>query len=107
MRFGSKLPTDIDFYLEYENKCKVFGEAKFGGKPLPVGQRLALERLIDDLIKPAVLLVGSHTEEIGDDVDIASAVVTEYYYRGRWRTPARPIIIREAAEMFIRKWAST
>ena len=48
LRYGKNLrPTDIDGLLEYRNKAFVFFEMKYGDAPLPEGQRIALEHLVE------------------------------------------------------------
>lgn len=85
LTFGRITPTDIDGLIEYQNKGYVFIETKFGEAPLPFGQRLALERLCDDLqnTKPALLIIASH--ESDGDIDVAETIVTEYRFKGKWR----------------------
>ena len=99
LRFGNITPTDIDACIEYRNKGFVFIESKYGNAILPFGQRLALERLIDALAKPAILLIGRH--EIEGDVDYAGISVTDYYFNNIWRKPTIPVNMRQAIEGFI------
>lgn len=87
LQYEKITPTDIDLYLEFANKLSIFGELKYGGSSLPLGQRLALERLADDVSasgKVAISLIIEHTDQ--GDIDVANAIVTEYRWRGKWRT---------------------
>lgn len=45
---GNLYPTDIDAVLEYKNKGYLFFEVKGKDKELSTGQKLALERLVND-----------------------------------------------------------
>ena len=85
LRFGAITPTDLDGLIEYKDRGYVLIEVKYGETRLPDGQRLALERLCDDLqrVKPTLLVIASH-HSVGD-IDVAQCVVTEYRYNGRWR----------------------
>jgi len=83
--FGNITPTDIDGLIEYHGKAYVFIEVKFNDAILPGGQRLALERLTDDLnrVKPTLLIIARHdVESPDDDIDVAIAIVAEYRYKG-------------------------
>lgn len=85
LRFGNITPTDIDGLIEYHNKGYVFIETKFRDTQLPFGQRLALERLCDDLqnTKPTLVIVASHESE--GDIDVAETRVVEFRFKGKWR----------------------
>lgn len=63
-------------------------EFKYGSAPLPYGQRLALERMCDDLQgkKETILIIASHDAAIGQDINAAEAMAVEYRYRGEWTT---------------------
>lgn len=47
-RYGNITPTDIDAVIDYKNYVWVFFEAKLKDKDVPFGQKLALERLIQN-----------------------------------------------------------
>ncbi len=105
--FGSITPTNIDGLIEYQNKGYIIIETKYKDAPLPYGQRLALERLTDDLNKahkPTVCIVCVHREEQTDvDVDVAEAIVSEYRWKRRWNIPRKIYTVREFIELFIDK----
>lgn len=85
LRFGNITPTDLDGLIEYHNRGYVLIETKYKHTQLPGGQRLALERLCDDLqkVKPTLLVVASH--EANGDIDVANTEVSEFRFRGTWR----------------------
>ena len=89
LRYGKCTPTDIDGFLEFDDRLFVFIEAKFGASPLSYGQRLALGRLCDACHKPpgrvATVLLAGYDYEV-TDVDYAAAEVLEYRWGGAWRT---------------------
>ena len=103
MRFGSMMLTDIDGYLEYHHHCHVFVETKYKDSKLPLGQRIAYERLCDDLqtVRPTIVVVSSHEAEADEDIDVANTTVSEYRLNGHWHTPDRPRKTREFVDGFI------
>jgi hypothetical protein len=92
-------PTDIDGLIEYENKGFIFIEAKYGKTDIPYGQKLALQRLVDNLKKQSILFVARHNSD--GDIDMANAIVTEYYYQGGWREFDRPFTLKQCIDAFI------
>lgn len=88
LRFGKITPTDIDGLIEFQDKAYIFIETKTEGAPFPYGQRLALERLCDDLqkVKPTLIVVGQHNTPVDDDIDVSQAKAIMYRFEGEWRT---------------------
>lgn len=88
MQIGSITPTDSDGEIEYHNKAWIFFEIKFKYKDVPLGQKIALERKIDDITKSgkeAVLFLADHfVGDASQDIDAASCVVRTIYYKGKW-----------------------
>jgi len=83
LRFGNITATDIDGLIEYKDRGYVLIEVKYKDTELPFGQRLALERLCDDLqlVKPTLLIISSH--ETDGDIDVGETTITEYRFRGK------------------------
>ena len=87
MRYGNITPTDCDGFIEYHNLAYVFFETKYEDAEMPFGQRLALERLQDDLekVKPVITIVSTHSvDNPDDDIDAASTTVTQYRFHRKW-----------------------
>lgn len=88
LQFGNITPTDIDAMIEYKNKRYFFLEIKKEGVELSYGQRLAYERLTDDLEKagkPTIFIIASHTvDDCKNDIDAANTLVREYRFKGEW-----------------------
>ena len=106
LQFGNITPTDIDGLIEYHNKAYIIIELKFKDAILPAGQRLALERMTDDLSKAqkdAICIIGAHTVEPNQDIDVANAIVVEYRWRMNWQLPRQHYNIREFIELFLSK----
>ena len=84
LRFGNITPTDIDGLIEYKNMAFIFIELKYKDAVLPLGQRLALERLCDGLIKSSLLIVASHDKGPDEDIDVAKSIVSEIRFKRQW-----------------------
>ena len=91
LTFGKITPTDLDAFMDFNNRLFVFVEAKYGLTSMPYGQQLALERLVDACHTPphrySVAFVTSHTSS--GDIDFAKTVVTKYRWNGKWLTPQK------------------
>lgn len=102
---GQKRPTDIDGFMDFDNRHFVFIEVKHGDADLPHGQRLALERLCDACTaagKHSTLMIGRHnTLDAGEDIDAAKLELSQLRLEGIWWKPAKQMTIREAIELFI------
>jgi len=74
-------PTDFDAVIEYKDKAYIFIEYKYRDTTMPTGQRIAFERLVDDLnqLKPSVLILASHDTPVEEDIDGAGALVKGVY----------------------------
>ena len=84
---GNITPTDIDGLIEYKNIAYVIIELKYGDTELPYGQRLALERLTDDLQrsgKITICIIITHRTPSDEIIDVANSDVKEYRYNGKW-----------------------
>ena len=101
-------PTDIDGLIEYKDSEYILFEVKYGNAPVPIGQRLAIQRMIDDFTKvgkQAVAFVCEHTvRDTNKPVVMAWCKVREIYYgkEKQWRAPDREITVREAVDSFQR-----
>lgn len=98
-------PTDVDLFIEKNNKAFIFSEIKHKDAPLPKGQTDALTRLVDSLDnnrKDAVLFIGRH--EIDDptkNVVAAESLVSEFYFRGKWRCVEPSATLKEMIDAFL------
>ena len=104
LRFGKITPTDIDGFLDFNNKVFIFIEAKYGNSLPPIGQRLALERLCDACEKAgklSLVIIASHKAPDDTDIDCASIPVAFIRLNRKWRKPHRNLSVREAIEDFL------
>jgi len=103
--FGTITPTDIDGLIEYHDMAYILIELKLVGTELPHGQKLALERLTDDLrrTKPAICIIAEHNTINPDEpIDAASAIVIQYrQHKARWREPHELYTVREMIKGFL------
>lgn len=104
-------PTDIDGLIEYHDSEYIILEVKHNKAKVPWGQRLALQRMVDDFTKAGKKAVAIVCEHSVDDTNrpVVAAVcnVRELYYGGekRWRPPDSPMTVRQAVNNF-RKYAN-
>lgn len=103
---GYIYPTDIDGLIEYKDSEYILFEIKHGSAEVPFGQRLALQRMVDDFTKigkQAVAFVCEHNVHDTDKIVVAAwCKVREIYYGNEkeWRKPYGEITVREAVDMF-------
>lgn len=88
LRFGNITPTDIDGLIEYKDIAYIFYGYKLVDIEMPKGQRLALERIADNLQKAgkqATIFVCVHNvTNPQNDIQASEAIVREFYYCGKW-----------------------
>lgn len=103
---GYIYPTDIDGLIEYKDSEYIIFEVKLGGTEVPMGQKLALQRMVDDFTKvgkQAVALICEHTVWNSDKPVVAAwCKVRELYYgeEKEWRAPTSELTVREAVDSF-------
>lgn len=105
LRLKNITPTDIDGFIEYQNKAMIFFELKYMSAPLPFGQRLALERLVDISAenRPSILFIAEYSElNAHGDVDSSMCVVREYRYKKKWTKPKRDYTLSVAIHKFLK-----
>jgi hypothetical protein len=81
-------PTDIDFVFEVDNKFLLIGECKVEGKDLTIGQKLVLQRLVDNWTaagKLAIAYYVTHNFHPDDDVILSDCNVHSVYTSGQWQ----------------------
>ena len=96
-------PTDIDLFLDFENKAFVFGEIKHRDTPLQYGQRLALERIVDACPITAILFMARHDiDDCEKDVDVSILTVDEYRWEQVWKEAVKTETVRQFIDRFHR-----
>lgn len=103
---GYIYPTDLDGLIEYKDSEYILFEIKHGNAEVPLGQKLAIQRMIDDFTKvgkQAVAFVCEHNVHDPEKAVVAAwCKVREIYYgkEKEWRQPIAEITVREAVDMF-------
>jgi len=103
LRYGNITPTDVDALIEYKDKCYIFIEAKTTGVNMPFGQKMALERLCDDLskVKPTLLIVINHNTPPDKEINFANSVVERYRHNNVWKIPKKTPTTRQLIDSFL------
>lgn len=100
-------PMDLDGLIEYKNKKRILIEAKLNKTPVPYGEKLALERMVDDFGKAgkeALAIIADHKVfDPKEDVHVRECIVRELYYskERQWRAPKRMITVQDAMDAFL------
>lgn len=110
LRYGNITPTDIDGVIEYHDTHIVFFEFKYGEAPLPYGQRVALERIVNNCAnagKQAILCVCRHNTPQGQQIDAANTPVSDVYvggsngFTGQWIDEQFGRTLKEICDAFL------
>lgn len=107
MQWGNITPTDIDAVIEYKDRKAVFVEVKYRDKDVPIGQRLALQRTVDNYTaagKNALAIVVEHdVADCDAPVHLRECMVRELYHGSQksWRAPKVTITAFDAIDAFI------
>jgi hypothetical protein len=108
--YGQITPTDIDGLIEYHNRCYVIYEAKHVNAPtMSQGQRMALERLCDDLQnakKEAIVIVCKHNTPADQEIDFAKCEVESYRRKGQWRQVKQGVTVKRITDSFIERYGN-
>ena len=98
-------PTDIDFVFEVDNKFLLIGECKVEGKDLTIGQKLVLQRLVDNWTaagKLAIAYYVTHNFHPDDDVVLSECNVHSVYTSGQWQR--KNIKFRDSLMKLAKHW---
>jgi hypothetical protein len=107
LRYGTITPTDIDGISDMHNRGYVIHEVKYRKAKVPRGQKLCLQRMVDDFNKAGKKSIAIIAEHSVDDtsvaVDNADCDVREIYMSSKtgWRATKRPFKLRELIDIFI------
>lgn len=108
IRFKNITPTDIDGLIEYHDIAWLIFEVKHNGAPVPYGQRLALERMINAFTnagkKAMALIVDHEVDDTSESVNEAECLVREIYHSDnqKWNPPKYSIKLGEIARTYIK-----
>lgn len=105
---GYIYPTDIDGLIEYKDSEYMIFEVKYGDCEVPRGQRLALQRMVDDFDKAgkrAVVFICEHgVRDVSTPVVAAMCRVREVYNGSdhEWQKPEKFTTVKDALDDFRR-----
>ena len=102
LRWGRITPTDIDLFLDFQNKVFIVGEGKTEGVPIKPGQGYALQRVTDACAKVgySLLIVWDVPLSLVGDVPVHNMVVRSSYQDGAWNNKYRGATVKNAMGMF-------
>lgn len=101
MNLGKLCLTDFDAVMEYRDIAWILFEVKHGNKPVPTGQRIAIERFVKDTQRSGKLAVATVVEHYVDnparDIYLRDCLVRSVYASGElvWRPPKHPMTARK------------
>lgn len=87
-------PSDIDAVLEFDDQVLILMEIKYKGTPIPTGQKLMLQRIVDSWhigVKKGIVLKIEHSFMVSNkDIPLSKCFVTAFYYNGAWKELKKP-----------------
>ena len=102
--------SDVDGLMDCHGKAWILYECKFADNLPPIGQKILIERLINNIsgTVPAVALICGHGNE--NPVYLCNTIVTAYYSAGvGWKYYgkdfSRRFTAKELSDLFIRRHA--
>ena len=105
---GKMMPTDIDGMMEFKNKAYVFFELKYEGAYMPTGQRIALERLVNDTAKAgkkSICFFAYHNQKnYLDSIDAGNSIVQSCFYEGKWQKVDGNLTLRDCTNEFLKEF---
>ena len=104
---GNATPMDLDGFIDWHDKKRIIIEIKTKGVKLLWGERLSIQRMVDDFGKAgkdALAIVADHTVfNKQEDVIVSECVVREIYTSREhvWRPPKKMITVRAIIDSFL------
>ena len=108
LKYGNITPTDIDGLIEYQNKLWILYEAKYADKDVPQGQRLALERFIQNVKgdgKHGIAMIVQHdVKDTRKEIFLGSCKVREIYTTENptWKQITFPVTAKIMSDIYIK-----
>ncbi len=110
MAYGKCSPTDIDFSVDFQQKCFIFGEIKGLNRGLTVGQRIHLEGLVKGLRKGGLMayaVFGQHATRSSEDVMVYDCFNAKVYDGVSWesREGSVGVVMDELYDTYVKRVA--
>lgn len=106
LRFHKITPTDLDGFIDFDDRLFVFIEGKYIATPVLYGQGLSIDRLCDACHNPprryAYAIIADHHHPVDEDIDFAHMTVRTIRQNGRWTQPMhRTLTVRQAIDRMV------
>ena len=103
---GRMHPSDVDAVLEFNNDVLILMEVKYRRRPIPTGQRLLLERIVDSWHTDRSCALKVEHEFTNDDENIPlhTCLVTGFYNRRHWVYYKDPVPLVDYLNELGEKW---
>lgn len=101
---GNVHPSDIDMMFLCDDKTLIIGEIKNELGELKGKQRELYEDIVNGWKYDGIALFIVHNQYVqyGDTkVDVPECYVKEYYYKGKWNKPHKPIKVKDVLDKYI------
>ena len=106
LRWGNITPTDIDGFIDFQNKAFVIFEFKVENTEILRGQSLAIERLVDNLEnsgKSAIGIIAEHNIPPWEDIEASQCKVTMLRYKKKWTLyPKKQYTLKYIIDYFLK-----
>ena len=105
--WGNVTPMDVDGLIEWKDKKRVLIEIKMKGVKVLNGERLALERMVNDFSrvgKESVAIIADHMVfDAREDVQVRDCLVREIYHSKEkiWRPTKRMMTVQTLLDSFL------
>ena len=106
---GNITPTDIDALIELKNKILCIYEVKYKHKPVPRGQELAMERLVQQAKgagKKGIAVIAEHSvDDPHKDIMLANLRVRSVYTSEtlEWKEPPEEVDVKTLTDNYIER----
>lgn len=105
LRYHKITPTDIDGMIDFGNKLFILMEFKHINAGECLGQKLAIQRVVDNLSKNNINAVGIIAEHNTDgDIDCANCIVTEIRIHKQWHKTRKCPTVRSVIDYYLKTY---
>jgi hypothetical protein len=103
---GRMHPSDIDAVLEFNNDVLILMEVKYRRQPIPTGQRLLLERIVDSwhTDRSCALKVEHDFTDDDENIPLHTCLVTGFYNCRHWVYYKDPVLLVDYLNELGEKW---
>lgn len=107
LSYGSITPTDIDGFIDFGNDASVILEYKHKNASPCYGQKLAIERLADDIEKTgkkSLVIYAEHETPEEENIPAAECFMTQIRFEKKWYTYDKKYTVKYVIDKFLRKY---